>query len=29
MDEEKKSVSEIAMATFQRDYDPYKNPWQI
>lgn len=29
LDEEKKPVSEIAMATFQRDYDPYKNPWQI
>ena len=29
LDEEKKPVSEIAMATFQRDYDPYKHPWQI
>ena len=29
LDLEKKPVSEIAMATFQRDYDPYKNPWQI
>lgn len=29
LDEEKKPVSEIAMATFQRDYDPNKNPWQI
>ena len=29
LDEEKKPVSEIAMATFQRDYDPRKNPWQI
>lgn len=29
LDDEKKPVSEIAMATFQRDYDPYKNPWQI
>lgn len=22
-------VTDFAMATFQRDYDPYKNPWQI
>lgn len=29
LDEEKKPDSEIAMATFQRDYNPYKNPWQI
>lgn len=29
LDEEKKPVSEIAIATFARDYDPYKNPWQI
>ncbi len=29
LDEEKKPVSEIAMATFQRDYDPRLNPWQI
>jgi hypothetical protein len=29
MDEEKKPVSEIAIATFQSDYDPRKNPWQI
>lgn len=29
LDEEKKPVSEIAMATFQRDYDPHKNIWQI
>lgn len=29
LDEEKKPVSEVAMATFQRDYDPRKNPWQI
>lgn len=29
LDEERKPVSEIAMATFQRDYDPRKNPWQI
>lgn len=29
LDEEKKPVSEIAMATFQCDYAPYKNPWQI
>lgn len=29
LDDEKKPVSEIAMATFQRDYDPRQNPWQI
>lgn len=29
LDDEKKPISEIAMATFQKDYDPYKNPWQI
>lgn len=29
LDEEKKPVSEIAMATFQRDYNPNLNPWQI
>lgn len=29
LDEENKPVSKIAMATFQRDHDPYKNPWQI
>lgn len=29
LDDEKKPVSEIAMATFQSDYDLYKNSWQI
>lgn len=29
LDEERKPVSEIVMATYQRDYDPRKNPWQI
>lgn len=29
LDDEKKPVSEIAIATFQRDYDPNLNPWQI
>lgn len=29
LDEEHKPVTEYAIATFMRDYDPYKNPWQI
>lgn len=29
LDDEKKPVSEIAIATFMRDYDPNQNPWQI
>lgn len=29
LDDENKPVAEYAIATFQRDYDPYKNPWQI
>ena len=29
IDEENKPVTEFAIATFQRDYDPNKNPWQI
>lgn len=29
LDDEHKPVTEYAIATFQRDYDPYKNPWQI
>lgn len=29
LDDENKPVTEFAIATFQRDYDPYKNPWQI
>lgn len=27
--EDNKSVAEFATATYMRDYDPYKNPWQI
>ena len=29
LDDERKPVAEYAIATFQRDYDPNKNPWQI
>ncbi len=29
LDEQNKPVTEFATATFMRDYDPYKNPWQI
>ena len=29
LDDEHKPVAEFAIATFQRDYDPNKNPWQI
>lgn len=29
IDEEKKPVTDYAIATFARDYDPNKNPWQI
>lgn len=29
LDEENKPVAEYAIATFMRDYDPNKNPWQI
>ncbi len=29
LDDEHKPVTEYAIATFMRDYDPYKNPWQI
>ena len=29
LDEEHKPVAEYAIATFMRDYDPNKNPWQI
>ena len=29
LDDDNKPVAEFAIATFQRDYDPYKNPWQI
>ncbi len=29
LDEDNKPVTDWQVATFQRDYDPYKNPWQI
>lgn len=29
LDDEHKPVTEYAIATFMRDYDPYQNPWQI
>jgi hypothetical protein len=29
LDEENKPVTDWQVATFQRSYDPYKNPWQI
>lgn len=29
LDEENKPVTEYAIATYMRDYDPYKNPWQV
>lgn len=29
LDEEKKAVTEYAIATYARDYDPNKNPWQV
>ena len=29
LDEEHKPVAEYAIATYERDYDPYKNPWQV
>ena len=29
LDDEHKPVAEYAIATYMRDYDPYKNPWQI
>ena len=29
LDEEQKPVAEYAIATYMRDYDPNKNPWQI
>ena len=28
-DDDNKPVAEYAIATFARDYDPNKNPWQI
>lgn len=29
LDDQNKPTAEYAIATFQRDYDPYLNPWQI
>jgi hypothetical protein len=29
LDEDNKPIADWQVATFQRDYDPYKNPWQI
>lgn len=29
LDEQNKPVADFATATYMRDYDPYKNPWQI
>lgn len=29
IDDEHKPVTEYAIATYARDYDPYKNPWQV
>lgn len=29
IDDENKPVTEYAIATYARDYDPYKNPWQV
>jgi hypothetical protein len=29
VDDEEKPIAEYAMATFARDYDPYKNAWQL
>lgn len=29
IDDDKRPVAEFATATYMRDYDPYKNPWQI
>ena len=29
MDDDNKPVTEFAIATFQRDYDPRNNPWHI
>lgn len=29
LDDENKPVAEYAIATYMRDYDPYKNPWQV
>jgi hypothetical protein len=29
LDEDNKPVTDWQVATFQRDYDPYKNPWQV
>lgn len=29
LDEEQKPITEYAIATYMRDYDPNKNPWQV
>ena len=29
MGEDDKPIADFAIATFQRDYDPNKNPWQL
>ena len=29
VDETKKPVSDWQLATFQNDYDPYRNPWMV
>jgi hypothetical protein len=29
LDDDNKPIADWQVATFQRDYDPYKNPWQI
>lgn len=29
LDDQNKPVADFATATYMRDYDPYKNPWQI
>lgn len=29
LDQDKTPVTDWQIATFQRDYDPYKNPWQV
>ena len=29
LDEDNKPITDWQVATFQRDYDPYKNPWQV
>ena len=29
IDETKKPVTDWQLATFQNDYDPYRNPWMV